>query len=382
MSRSSGWAGTVLIGLAMAGGNIVTPFPAHGAVGTSLWIPGERVADVGETVAASRTVPVYHARGKFVIAQVSETPTGEEQPGLIGRVTGFVDETQATASDRLIGFVESVDGFFGEDTESNIGNKSWARIRVDMKRPGDDDLEIDPTLKLRVVLPQSEERFRLLFSSEEEESSVVSSTGAVRTPSIASASGNDRNASLALRFIRTARDTSSVKFDLGIRQREGKIQYFGRVNATAEGEMVRRWHGRVSNNYYHYSRSGYENKLRFSMTRPIAWPREMVFKTSLGFSWRKGLKGAGIGEAIGFYADLNERTAIALEALAGYSTSLNGSKSKRYKGAEVRIRFRQNIWRPWFFYEIWPSVLWPSSNGYQQVYGGLLRIEMIIGRRK
>ena len=194
-------------------------------------------------------------------------------------------------------------------------------------------------------------------------------------------SPSDENASLALRFIRTARDTGSVNFDVGVRQTEGAVQAFGRVNASAEGEMVRRWTGKVSNSYYYYSKSGYRNSLRFSAYRPIVRSRNFFFQVSTGFSWRKERKGANIGQSAGFYAEPSERTAIAFEALAAYSTSLNGSQSARFGGTEVRVRWRHNVWRPWFHYEVWPSVAWPSSNDYERVWGGLLRVEATVGRR-
>lgn len=313
-------------------------------------------------------------------AQEDDAAGDGAPPGLFDRVGGFVDDTQRSASEQFTGFVESVDGFFGDGNDSTISNNSWARIRLEADKPGDEDLDLAASLKLRIVLPQSEQRFRLLFSSEDdEENSAVSAAGAARAPDIARESAD--SASLAIRFVRTARETSSVKFDVGIRQRDGDIQIFGRINTTAEGEMVRRWSGRVSNNYYYYSSSGFENKLRFSVKRPFKSRYNLLFQTSLGFDWRKGRKGAGIGSTTGLYADVSKRTAIALESLSGYATSLNGDDSARYRGTEIRIRFRQNVWRPWLYYEIWPSMSWPSSNDYERVYGGFLRLEMIIGQR-
>ena len=71
---------------------------------------------------------------------------------------------------------------------------------------------------------------------------------------------------------------------------------------------------------------------------------------------------------------------IALEGLASYTTALNGEESDRYKGSEVRIRFRHNVWREWFFYEIWPGMNWLASNDYERAYGGLIRVEVVLGQ--
>jgi len=304
---------------------------------------------------------------------------GTDEPGLFSRMGRSIDDTQRRASEGFTGFVTSVDGFFGDDTDSAVSNDSWARIRVEAARPGGEDLEFDATVKLRVVLPQSEQRFRILFSSEDEEASVVNEEGAIRPPRARTA--DDQNASLALRFIRTARDTSSVSFDLGVRQREGLVQVFGRLKAVVEGEMVRRWTGRASNNFFYYAKSGYENRLNLDVSRPISRRGNVFFRTSTAFNWRRGRKGASINETIGFYADFGESTVVAFEALGGYSTSIIEGRP-RYSGAEVRIRFRQSAWRPWFFYEVWPSVAWPASTDYERVWGWLLRAEIVLGQQR
>ena len=302
----------------------------------------------------------------------------EERPGLFGRMGRSIEGTQRRASDGFTDFISSVDGFLGDGTESSSSNESRARIRLEASRPGGEDLGFDASVKLRIVLPQAEQRFRLLFSSDDdEESSVVSEEGTIRPARVESSA--DRNASVAVRFIRTARETSSVNLDLGLRQRDGLVQVFGRLNTVAEGEMVRRWTGRVANSFFYYRKSGYENRLRFDVSRPVARRGNVFFRTNTAFNWRRGIKGANVGQTLGLYADLGERTAVALEALAGYSTAIIDGRA-RYSGAEVRVRFRQNVWRPWFFYEIWPSVAWPSSTDYERAWGGLVRLEVVLGQ--
>jgi len=299
-------------------------------------------------------------------------------PGLFGRVGQAVERKRERASEGFVGFVSSVDGYFGQDDETENSNESWARIRLDGVKSGGEDFELKPKVKVRIKLPQSEERFRLLLSSEDEEVSTVSADGGSRRTRLDSS--GDQDVSLALRFIRTAKDTTKVNLDIGLRRRQGLYQVFGRINAAIEGEMVRYWTGRISNSFYYYARTGYENRLRFNVSRPLARKRNVWFRTSTAFDWQRGRKGAAIGQSIGFYGDLGERTAIALEALAGYSTAVIDD-AKRYSGTEIRIRFRQSIWRPWFFYEVWPSVSWPATTDYDQVYGGLLRVEVLLGRQ-
>ncbi len=295
---------------------------------------------------------------------------------VLSGVTGAVDNAHGAVSDNFSRFVVQIDDFFGSREQLDEANKSWARIRIDTVKPGGSDVKLRAGVKLKVVLPRSQQRFRLLFSTEDDDVSASNSDAAQREQ----LAGQDNNdVSLALRFMRIARDSVQVNYDLGARFRDDKAQLFGRINASYNQPWKWGFNNNITNNLIYYSASGFENRLRFDLQRNFFDKKSVFFRNSLALNWRKGLKGTGFGETMGFYADLGKRKAIALEAIAGYSTSLNNGETDRYKGAEVRIRFRHSIWRKWFYYEIWPSVSWSASNDYKQAYGGLLRLEVVLG---
>ncbi|MEE9319169.1 MAG: hypothetical protein V3U76_01870 [Granulosicoccus sp.] len=309
------------------------------------------------------------------VVETDQSPT-ERAVRAFKNVGVYVDDAQQRASRNFNDFVLQVDDFFGSSSSSAIDNKSWARIRLDLSKPGDEKVKLGGTVKLRIVLPRTEKRFRLLLSTEDEDSTV--SDADIAQPARV-ANKSDQSVSLALRFIRTARDNASLNFDLGVRQRDGAVQTFGRINGTIEGEQGE-WYGRFSNNYYYYSKSGFQNKIQVEARRTLLGKPSLFFRSSTGFEWIKGSKGASISETLGVYAEISPRKAVAVEALAGYATALNGDSGSRYRGTELRFRWRHSVWRPWFFYEVWPSVSWPASNGYDRAYGGLFRVEFIIGQ--
>ena len=86
------------------------------------------------------------------------------------------------------------------------------------------------------------------------------------------------------------------------------------------------------------------------------------------------------GDTIGLYANLGSRKALAFEGITGYATSLNQGVEDRFRGVEARIRFRHSIWRPWFYYEIWPTVSFPVSSDFNREFGGRVRVEMLFGQ--
>jgi len=307
-------------------------------------------------------------------ASVSER--APDKPGVLGQASDIVDEAQRSASLRFLNFMADVDGFFGdgEDKANAVSNESWARIRMDIDKPGNETADIGGSLKLRAVLPETERRFRVLLSTEDEDTEI----GGDGAPSTSS---DDQNVSLALRFIRTAREKASVNFDVGVRQRDDSVQVFGRLNNTYRDNLGEKWTARYANSYYYFSKSGFENRLNLAFQRPMYDREDLYFRTSTGFNWRNGRKGAVIDETLGVYQRINDRMSLAVEGLASYHTALSEGVDDRFRGSELRLRWRHSVWRDWFFYEFWPSVAWPASNEYRSAYGALLRIEVVIGQQ-
>ncbi len=319
----------------------------------------------------------------FTFASAADEKQSEEvssdkktEPGTLSKAGSLVDEAHENVSERFSRFIVQIDDFIGAGESNEQLNTSWARVRVDTVKPGAEKLKLSATVKLRIVLPQSQQRFRLLVSSEDEASSAANSDAAQREQI---ASEDNNNVALALRFIRTAKDRFRLNYDIGARYKDDKAQVFGRFIVGYKRDAALGFINTFTNSLTYFSASGYQNSFRIDSRRTFFGRESLFFRNTIELSWVKGSSGAGIGETIGFYADLGKRRAIALEGITGYATSLNDGIEDKYRGAEVRVRYRQNVWRPWLYYEIWPSVSWSSSNDYEMAYGGLFRVEVTLG---
>jgi len=171
-----------------------------------------------------------------------------------------------------------------------------------------------------------------------------------------------------------------LNFDLGARVRDKKAQVFGRISASNAGPIGWGWERQISNNFYLYSDSGYQNRFKFDVRRSLNSASTLFLRSSTSVEGRKGIAGASVSQTLGFYAEISSRSALALEANYSYVTSKDRELDTRYLGAVYRIRFRQNIWRPWFYYELWPSMFFLASNDYERTYGGLIRMEVLFGQ--
>lgn len=300
---------------------------------------------------------------------LSETNAQEPQTEIT-----IVDDVHTNVSQRFSDFVGQIDEFFGEDLELDEANESWFRVRLDARSLEDEDPEFKGNIKLKLVLPSTEKRLRLLLSTEEEDTREPNS----RPTSRPAQNDDNGNVSLALRFLRDIREDSGLRFDVGARVRDKRAQTFARIGAFIRRPVDLNWKATLSNNAVYYDKSGFEDKLTLKLARYLDQNKRVLFLNSTQFAWTEGNKGAGISQQVGVYRQLSDAASVAVEFQVGALTA-PAKGEKRFRGGELRFRLRQNIWRPWFFYELTPSLSWPAEEDYRALYGGLIRIEVIFG---
>ena len=210
-------------------------------------------------------------------------------PSLVRRSIIIVDDAQRVASEGFGNFMGQVDGFFSNAgvNEDAVSNGSWARIRLDLLHESNEGFEFDQSIKIRAILPQTERKLKLLISTEDDgrEDSDIQAVG----------TGNDQSGSLALRFVRSARQIGDVDLDIGIRQQDGQLQYFGRLNTRFNLGLGPNWAGKAVNSYRYFNKSGFENTLSFDFRRALYANDGLFFRTYTDFFWEKDRKGAVIG---------------------------------------------------------------------------------------
>ena len=285
-----------------------------------------------------------------------------------------VDTAHKEASDILNVFASQIDSFFAEEVASDRINKTKATLRFDLANDANDDFQFKAKFKVRLVLPRSEQRLRLLLdvdddSDDENRSSVQS----------LAESAEEQNVALALRFLREANERINYNIDLGARRFESTFQGFARLKASLKENNDEGWSYKIENNLRQFFSSGYVNELRFDLWRNVRPQSSTVFRASTSFDWRKSIPGASIGQTFGVYKQLSSKSLIAYELLAAYRTSPDELQS-HYEGHRFRVRYRRQAFRPWFHFELWPGVSWLTEQNNDAKLEGLVRAEIGIGK--
>lgn len=289
---------------------------------------------------------------------------------------GVIDNVHQQVSEQFVDLAGDVDGLFGGASDASGRNRSWARIRLGATKFESEDAEFRGNIKLKLVLPRTEERLQLLLSTEDEDNL---DAGQGRNTTLTGS--GDENVSLALRFLQSVRSRSSFRFDLGVRLRDDRAQAFARLNASRRfsPETVSEVRDTfLVNNLWYFSRSGYENRLKLLVRRPVNLELIEYFQSSSEVIWKQGEPGARYVQKFDFVHLPSDATAIAFETQGDvYSSPEPGEK--RLQAIEFKLRFRQQVWRPWFFYEVLPRIRWEAEQDYSARFGMQVRAEIFFG---
>ena len=288
---------------------------------------------------------------------------------------GVLDEIHTLLSERFIRLANDLDGLFGGPEDSAYANESWLRLRLELRKFDSESPQLRGNVKLKLVLPNTEERLRLLLSTEDDD---ILDPGEIRD-GIGTTASDANNVSFALRFLQSARDKASIKFDVGARFRDSELQAFGRINAShAFIQDVQ--NGRdlsLINNFWLFSASGYENRLKLNFTQEIKGQPDRLLQSRSEIIWKNNEPGARFVQLAGAYSEFSDNIFAGLETIANVATATVPDEN-HLRSIELRIRYRQNIWRDWFFFEVWPRVRWESQNDYESRFGLLLRAEVFL----
>lgn len=311
----------------------------------------------------------------FCTNAAADAPQAKSRAQNKPEMAEMIDKAHQSASALLNNFASQIDDVFADDVTSTEINNTRATLRFDFTDPADDSFSLSGKLKLRLVLPRSEQRFRLLLDVDDEDNNEDTRPSAQNL----SDSIDDQNLSLALRFIRNTGKNLDFNFDLGARRFEQRVQGFARVKVSAKHIDPAGWSYDINNDLRQFFSSGYLDRLQFDFWRTLHPETSTVFRTSTSLEWRRNVDGAQINQTMGLYRELNASALIAYELLAGYQTS-PAENENHYGGHQFRIRYRRNIWRPWFHFELWPGISWLTENDNQARLEGLVRVEVGLGK--
>jgi len=278
-----------------------------------------------------------------------------------------VDEIHDDWSKWVLETANRVDGFFSNSQAGQADQQTRLRAFIRVRYDGNEGTKLSPGVRARVSLPMTENRLKLILGDDEDEGRIND------------LDDNQQNISLQ---VRSRRETAlkQLRFDLGIRRRDGKYQPYVRARHSKLFKTGSLWLPRLTNSFYYFTKSKFEYRGQADFDRVIG--SDFFFRPSTVLRWYENNSGeCDDGWCLDQYFSVYERLRHAKAEAIAYDVELFLREKPEFTvhDAILKVRYRRMTKKKWLFWELEPAVHFPSEYGHDATFRFTVRLEGIFG---
>lgn len=302
---------------------------------------------------------------------------------------GGVEETlvrwHGYLSEKVETLGEAADKLFDADIVFQEINQTSVRVRFDIDAIEGRDVEFNPKLDIKWVLPAAERRWSLLIQSEDD---FDSDAGNLGEPLL----GDDDRGSAAMDFAINNNEKIRTSLAMGLKS----DQYYGRFNFRQRFGLGQRVKSRIRNRLTYFSEDGWENDFKFDFDVPFGKPlpdtREFaqlaagadrspwLFRAATRYRWFEEAESDLYEQRFSFFTRVSQRSAIAYEAVARGCSEPNLIEGTEFcRGYDLRVRYKWSPRYNWLSFMVEPVADFPEWNDYDLNAQIRLRMEIWFG---
>ena len=286
----------------------------------------------------------------------------------------FIDSSHKTISENIIYISNLVDSFFSNERylEESYGSYGCLKFNVYYSEGGHRDSRFRACLK--IDLPHTKKKWKLIFESDDNgKEDVVDGQDDQRTV-VAEVDDNRNTSSTALlRYVAKEELLKYISFDIGIKTRI-PLDPFARLRYRRTW-VPEPWLFRLTESLYYFNsiKGGFLS--RFDIERRLGenWYARMTSEAD----FRDEESQFNLAQNFGVYRRVGKGRALGFELVIGGASQPN----PHVEFYVYQIKYRINVWRDWFFFEVNPQLVHQRENDFDQVAGILFAVEAVFGNR-
>ncbi len=297
----------------------------------------------------------------------------EQQEKALDITQEAADRSQEDLSERLHKVSGYVDRFFADDSYEQESKDSRMRISLTTRFQKHQDPTFQPRVNLSLALPNTKDRLRLRFQSndeeddEEEDNIDTSLTDSLTETTFATALG----------LIVLANESLDIRADLGVKFRT-PLDPFSRLRLR-RSFRIKNIEMRFTETFEWRDSRGKTADSRLEIEYPLN--QELFFRTRTDATyWDIDSYWSG-SQSLTLYDQLNTKSAIA------YSIGISGQnedelhlrKKDQVNNYWIEFRYRKNFYKNWLFYQITPGVDHPRDFEFSALPRIEFRLEALYG---
>lgn len=303
-------------------------------------------------------------------SSTSQTQSIKEQQKAESSEDSLIDSSHRLISENIIGLSHTLDLYFSNARylEESFGSYGCMSFSTFFSEGG--KVETSADICLKIDLPHTKKRWKLIFESEEVEG--VDDVLESNAPSITGVQDEENKSSTALlRYVAEQELLRFISFDIGVKTRT-PLDPFTRLRFRRTW-VPDPWLLRLTESLYYFKSTEGGFLSRFDMERKLS--HDWYVRMTSEADYKEPESQFRLKQDFGFYRRVGKGRAFNV-ALNIAGTSQPNPHVEYYV---YRFRYRINVWRKWFFVEASPQMLYERENDFRGVAGILFSAEAIFG---
>ena len=302
-------------------------------------------------------------------AEVEEVEESELEIGLLDWSQNLGSDYVENLNDGVDSFF--MDAFFDDEIINDESSGSNGRLFFATRRVQGEGVDYQMGINLKLVLPRTRDRFKILVETDENEDSEKESNVLGTT--------NNVTYSTALRVELRKGKRWKSSWDNGIRW-SGQPVYFSRVRLRRT-DYFDNWRSRILQTVSWRTDVEWGANFSTSFLRPIGLHQH--FRTGFSAGYLLTDDFADLRTSAAIFHELSSRSAMLYQvAVLGDTNSIT-----KVNDTILSVSYRRKIYRHFVFAEVVPEVSWPRAeeegdDNYKATPAINFRLEMIFGPEK
>jgi hypothetical protein len=283
----------------------------------------------------------------------------------------IVDLVHAEISESIQETATWMDSFFADWRYASELNESYIRFGYNATIEKNTPLYRKPDVQVRLILPQLRKKTRLVFSGSPRETRDFSAvTLDAQREQVLSTEDPNVSAAVHQTFFESAKQNFIIRTGARLHDMRPLLTFGPRYRVLFP---LDKWNLRFSEDMFWTNDKGWDSQTIIDLERAL--PRRLFFRASSSVIWKEDVNGCLYAVSFTMGQPLSRLRAIDYEWINAFQTRPVHLLTE----IALRVRYRQRLWRDWFFFEIAPQYRFPRDRHFEATPGVVFRFDMIFG---
>lgn len=299
--------------------------------------------------------------------EAQEEEQEEEELEEPGAEDGVVDRAQDYVGDAVEALARYFDGFFGGELAYAEATGSYLQVGGEALWKDDGTWDFGDRIFLRLLLPHTQKRFRLVLASQREALAEEPRPAEEQPPSTTAT--ESRQTLLGIEGL--VQDTRRWRVSL-----TGGVKFpyppdpFTRLRGRWQTPLGL-WNFRLAQSFFWFLSDGLGERTSVDFERRLAEPLLLRLSSEATYLWDDN--NFDLVQALAVYHRLSARDALTYR----YSVQAETNPATRIMEHVVSVRYRRLLYRDWLFCELEPGVRYSRDDDFDRIAFVAFRLDAL-----